>query len=180
MMFSTAGKMSDTLFCASYHGGISLPGFTIAPVDLGPPDVPAHGVAIRKAPSDGNMYAVVAADACGLVSLRLETGPSSSDPPTLRVVDFYVDSDHEYYHEPAITQDGTVLMTSEKDDWAHFRFWAFDLANRNQKWGKTLTTWPTDSVALEPFQTASAYSLLLETGDAPAQLVRFDLFNKVQ
>jgi hypothetical protein len=81
MMFSTAGKLlSDTLFCASYHGGISLPGFTVSPVDLGPPDVPAHGVAIRKAVSDGNVYAVAAADACGLASLRLEPGPSSNDP----------------------------------------------------------------------------------------------------
>lgn len=164
-VFNRGGAiLRDVWFCGDFESVGGLSGIALNP---------GHGVAIRKAQSDGKFHIVAAADLCGVRSVLLEAGAGVTDPPVLTLQNFYDDDSDKVFHDPVITADDKVLLVTAHGD----TFWirGYDLATAAEKWKKRLPTWLVDAPALEPFQIVSAYGVLMPGDPTPAQLLKFDL-----
>jgi hypothetical protein len=136
---------------------------------------PGHGVAIRRAQADGQVYLVAAADFCGVRQILLTPGAKAGEPPVLTPQKIFYDNDSDkLFWDPVITgEDQVLLVTSRHND----TFWmrAYDLATGDEKWKQSLANWLSDSPALAPFQVNSAYGVQMPTDSQPGELLKFDL-----
>lgn len=171
MLNRGGAKIGDVWFCGEVTGGIpswwgGIPGFLLNP---------GHGVAIRRARADGQVYVVAAADGCGVRQILLTPGANAGDPPILTPSKiFYDDDTDKLYCDPVITGEDQVLLVTDRNNDA---FWmrSYDLATGDEKWKKSLDNWLSDSPALDPLQVSSAYGVQLKTDLQFAELLKFDL-----
>lgn len=143
----------DQWTCGRVTGGISLPGFHVNGIDLGPPYPEDAAIALRTIQTNqgAQTYGVIATTKCGIAFYRLDLTTLPLTAYSFHSIALK-DSNSAWFGSPAINLNGVGIVTD-----ADQKVTGFDVTTGKQKWQYRTAGFVSTSAAFIPLGMSSVY-----------------------